>query len=64
MKRTLATALLSALTLAATTAHAQVRVSVGHFAPFANTVEGTSVDIRVNGSTALSGCVSGSSPAI
>lgn len=55
MKRTLATALLSALTLAATTAHAQVRVSVGHFAPFANTVEGTSVDIRVNGSTALSG---------
>ncbi len=54
MKRMLATALLSGLALT-TTAWAQVRVSVGHFAPFANTVAGTSVDIRVNGTTALRG---------
>ncbi|MCU0753693.1 MAG: DUF4397 domain-containing protein [Xanthomonadales bacterium] len=54
MKRLLATALFSGLTLTST-AWAQVRVSVGHFAPFANTVAGTSVDIRVNGTTALTG---------
>ncbi len=37
------------------TASAQVRVTVGHFAPFADTVEGTAVDIAVNGFVALTG---------
>ena len=32
---------------------AQVRATVGHFAPFATTLDGTSVSIRVNGQTAL-----------
>lgn len=32
---------------------ANARVTVGHFAPFANTLTGTSVSIRVNGQTAL-----------
>lgn len=54
MKRMLAAALMIGLAYTSTAA-AQVRVSVGHFAPFAGTVEGTSVDIRVNGATALSG---------
>lgn len=30
-----------------------VRVTVGHFAPFANSVDGTSVTVRVNGADAL-----------
>jgi len=30
-----------------------VRLTVGHFAPFANTVDGTSVTVRVNGADAL-----------
>jgi hypothetical protein len=42
------------LLLAAGTLGAQVRVTVGHFAPFANSVDGTSVSIRVNGQPALS----------
>lgn len=52
MKRMLCVALFAGLALSAT-ATAQVRVSVGHFAPFANSVPGTAVDIRVNGATAL-----------
>lgn len=32
---------------------AQVRVQVGHLAPFANTVAGTSVTVRVNGQNAI-----------
>ena len=32
---------------------ANARVTVGHFAPFAPTLQGTSVSIRVNGQTAL-----------
>lgn len=38
---------------AVTTANAQVRAVVGHFAPFADTLEGTQVDIAVNGAVAL-----------
>jgi len=34
---------------------AQARVAVAHFAPFADSLEGTAVDIRVNGETALEG---------
>jgi hypothetical protein len=36
-------------------AYAQVRATVGHFAPFANTLDGTSVTVRVNGANALTG---------
>ncbi len=36
-------------------AHAQVRAVVGHFAPFADTLEGTAVDVAVNGAVALEG---------
>ena len=43
------------LLAAASTSYAQVRVTVGHFAPFANTLDGTSVTIRVNGANALTG---------
>jgi len=45
---------LSACFALAGTALADARVLVGHFAPFANTVEGTAVDVRVNGQVALS----------
>jgi len=40
-------------------AQAQVRAVVGHFAPFADTAEGTSVTINVNGATALENVVFG-----
>ncbi len=40
-------------------AQAQARVSVGHFAPFAGTSEGTSVTVRVNGAAALENVVFG-----
>lgn len=53
MKRVLAALLLVIATLVATSASAQVRAIVGHFAPFADTLEGTQVDIAVNGTTAL-----------
>lgn len=36
-------------------AQAQVRAVVGHFAPFADTLEGTAVDVAVNGAVALEG---------
>ncbi|MFK7956385.1 MAG: DUF4397 domain-containing protein [Lysobacterales bacterium] len=36
-------------------AQAQVRAVVGHFAPFAETLEGTAVDVAVNGAVALEG---------
>lgn len=38
---------------------ANARVTVGHFAPFASSLQGTSVSIRVNGQTALSNVVFG-----
>lgn len=47
-----AAVLISALALASA-AHAQTRVQVGHFAPFSNTLDGTSVTIRINGANAL-----------
>jgi hypothetical protein len=42
------------LASAALPAQAQVRVQVGHLAPFANTVDGTSVTVRINGQAAIS----------
>lgn len=41
------------LLAAASGADAQVRVQVGHFAPFASTLDGTSVTVRVNGANAI-----------
>lgn len=41
------------LLTAAMGAQAQVRVQVGHFAPFASTLNGTSVTVRVNGANAI-----------
>ena len=40
-------------------AFANARVTVGHFAPFAPTLQGTSVSIRVNGQVALQNVVFG-----
>lgn len=45
--------LITALTLASQPVQAAARVAVAHFAPFADTLEGTAVDVRVNGETAL-----------
>jgi Domain of unknown function (DUF4397) len=45
--------LVTASVLASPAAFAQARVAVAHFAPFADSLEGTAVDIRVNGETAL-----------
>ena len=57
IKKTLvAGALAAAFTIPAS---AQVRVVAGHFAPFADTVEGTSVTIQVNGVDALPNVVFG-----
>lgn len=47
------------LSLSASDAQAQARVTVGHFAPFADTIEGTSVTVRVNGADALENFVFG-----
>ncbi len=49
------------LTMAALSgqASAQVRAVVGHFAPFADSTDGTSVTINVNGATALENVVFG-----
>lgn len=43
----------------AATARAEVRALVGHFAPFADSLSGTSVSVRVNGATALENVVFG-----
>ncbi len=40
---------------ASSLAFGQARVTVGHFAPFADTLEGTSVSVVINGETALEG---------
>ncbi|MDJ0652684.1 MAG: DUF4397 domain-containing protein [Xanthomonadales bacterium] len=57
IKRTLvAGALAAAFTIPAS---AQVRVVAGHFAPFADTAEGTSVTIQINGADALTDVVYG-----
>lgn len=49
----------AALLLAAPMAQAEVRAVVGHFAPFAEDLQGTSVSVRVNGVTALENVVFG-----
>lgn len=43
----------SLLLLASQTLSADARVAVGHFAPFADTVDGTAVNVLVNGNTTL-----------
>ena len=47
------------LVLGSTSAFAQAKVAVAHFAPFADTIEGTAVNISVNGTPveALQGVV-------
>jgi hypothetical protein len=45
----------AALMLMTQPAWSAARVAVGHFAPFADTVDGTEVNIAVNGTVALSG---------
>lgn len=50
---------LLALAAVSTDALANARVTVGHFAPFAPTLQGTSVSIRVNGTVALQNVVFG-----
>jgi hypothetical protein len=57
-RRLVATTLAIAL-FGATSAQAEVRAVVGHFAPFADSLAGTSVSIRVNGATALENVVFG-----
>ncbi len=51
--------LAAGLLLLGSSVQAQVRAVVGHFASFADSVEGTSVSINVNGATALEGVVFG-----
>ncbi len=50
---------LIALATVSTDVLANARVTVGHFAPFAPTLQGTSVSIRVNGAVALQNVVFG-----
>jgi hypothetical protein len=57
-RRLIATAMAVAL-FGATSVQAEVRALVGHFAPFADSLSGTSVSIRVNGATALENVVFG-----
>jgi len=45
----------AAMLLVSQPAWSQARVAVAHFAPFADTLEGTAVDIAVNGAVALEG---------
>ena len=53
MLKTTATASTLALLLLSQPAFAAARVAVAHFAPFADTVEATAVNVAVNGSVAL-----------
>jgi hypothetical protein len=55
MQKTVTTLTLAGLLLAAQSAWADARVAVAHFAPFADTIDGTEVDIAVNGEVALPG---------
>lgn len=59
MNKTTAAISMVLLTLASTSAFAQAKVAVAHFAPFADTIEGTAVNISVNGTPvdALQGVV-------
>jgi hypothetical protein len=58
-KPILLSSLALACLLAGGTAAATARVTVGHFAPFAPNLAGTSVSIRVNGQIALQNVVFG-----
>ena len=49
MNRTTATISTAILMLSSSSAFAQARVAVAHFAPFADTIDGTAVNISVNG---------------
>ena len=53
MKRFTAALLVTGLALAHQPLHAAARVTVAHFAPFADPMEGTAGDIAINGSVDL-----------
>ena len=53
MKKLTTTMTAAALILMAQPAWSAARVAVGHFAPFADTIDGTAVNIAVNGTVAL-----------
>ena len=53
MLRLTAAATAVALMMASSPAHAVARVAVGHFAPFADTIDGTAVNVLVNGNVTL-----------
>jgi hypothetical protein len=55
MKLTTRTALLCSALIASPSVFADAQVRVGHFAPFADTLDATSVNIAVNGDIAISG---------
>lgn len=59
LKRLSYSAVALALLVGGNVAFANARVTVGHFAPFAPSLQGTSVSIRVNGQTALQNVVFG-----
>ncbi len=59
LKMSILAASLAATLQFSANAEAATRVLVGHFAPFADTVEGTSVSVRVNGATVLEGVTFG-----
>jgi hypothetical protein len=59
MLKPLLAVLATASLFATADAQAQARVTVGHFAPFAGTIDGTSVTVRVNGAAALENVVFG-----
>jgi hypothetical protein len=55
MMRTVTTATATLLMLASQPLFADARVAVAHFAPFADTLDGTAVNVLVNGDTFLEG---------
>lgn len=55
MRKTVTSLTLAGLLLSAQPAFAVARVAVAHFAPFADTIDATAVDIAVNGEVALPG---------
>ena len=55
MLKTVTTATATLMMLASQTIFADARVAVAHFAPFADTLDGTAVNVLVNGDTFLEG---------
>ena len=53
MLKTLTAASAASLLLASQSLVADARVAVGHFAPFADTLDGTAVNVLVNGTPTL-----------